>query len=154
MPPRASRRLAILLLPEDEHAAGGVAARAFAALNNASIAHRVVRGGNGPVIAEEREAVTFLANRQGGFVVRCPENDGLVTGFARALETWRSGGVGTVACDCGATHDLRGLQFAPPAGFARSWLRVEDAASAEIDPDALNVVASAFGGVRIVLRRG
>ncbi len=162
MPPRASRRLAVLLLPDEPSAPRGLGTIAFAALEARSLTARVVIGGNGLVGPEERDAIAFVSNRQGGFSVRCPLPPSAPGGsppiltrqFAGALERWRSGAERSVVCECGTRHDLAALAFAPPAGFARTWLRIEDAASGDVDPVALTAVAEVFGGVRILLRRG
>lgn len=93
----------------------------------------------------------FVANRQGGFYVRCPVDQSLVGDrFLRALTAWREGGPRALECACGATHDLAALAFAPAAGFAWAWIEVPEVEAPELAEEALAVL----GEVRIVLRRG
>lgn len=151
MPPPASSRLALLLLPRG----AGVGPAALEALAARWAGRVVVPGGHRPPRVVDGGHERFLANRQGGFRVRCPvDGANLVPVFPRALERWRAGGPRTLACPCGATHDLAELTYAPDAGFARAWLELAEVGSGELTPEALAEAEAALGGVRIVPRRG
>lgn len=115
----------------------------------------LVPGGFARVRADLGDRVRFVANGMGGFRVYCPDTGAnVVPSFDRALEAWRAGGPRALACTCGALHDLAALDYRPPAGFARGWIAVEDAAAVDIDPAALAEAEACLGEVRIVLRRG
>jgi hypothetical protein len=150
----ASRRIAIVAAPA-EIDRGGWASVALAALAASGLAgDALVPGGHGPVAAFEEDRPRFLGNSLGGFQVRCRDSGRPVARpFARALEGWRSGGPRSMACPCGALHALEDLDFRPPALFARSWIEIRDAASAELAPAAVATLG-ALGGVRIAWRRG
>lgn len=151
---RASRRLAILVAPAAIDRPGW-APLALAALRAAGLSGEAsVAGGHGEIHPFDEPAPRFLANGQGGFHVRCPAT-GLAAAraFSRALEAWRAGGPRSLRCPCGDAHALEDLDVAPPALFARSWVEIADARSAELTPAAVATLEG-LGGVRIAWRRG
>lgn len=161
MPPPARHQLALLVLPAEPDGPLDRGSALMAAWRAAGFAlgpgpgHPLVEGGCAAARACAAPAARFLANRQGGFRVRCPATGAnAVPAFSRALEAWRRGGPRRLACDCGATHDLNALDFAPPAGFARSWVEVVDAASPVLLPEAARIVEEVWGESRVVWRRG
>jgi len=118
-------------------------------------ARELVPGGHGPPRVIDGGGERFLANRQGGFAVRCPVGGAnLVPLFVRALEGWRAGGVRSLECPCGARHDLAALDYLPEAGFARAWIEIPRAEAPELHPRAQAEAVAALGGVRVVPRRG
>ena len=155
MPPPASHRLAVLVLAADPDADGRSIADLAAAWALLAAAGGLVTGGHGSMVLEGDGPVRFLANRQGGFRVTCPDTGTNVVGaFVPALTGWRAGGPRGMRCPCGGVHDLAALVFAPEAGFARAWITISDVASADLAPRAAQVAKDLLGEVRVVLRRG
>ncbi len=155
MPPPASHRLAVLVLAADPDADGRAIADLAAAWQPLAASRGLVPGGHGPMVVEGDGPVRFLANRQGGFRVYCPRTGAnVVAAFVAAITAWRAGGPRRIGCPCGDDHDLAALAYAPEAGFARAWITIPDAASADLAPAAAQVAKDLLGEVRIVLRRG
>jgi hypothetical protein len=161
----ASHRLGLLLAPPS--GAGSTladatwAARAKAALAEAGLlgvsgASSPVDGGCAAVRAEAYDRERFVANRQGGFRVTCPDGGGSVVPlFNRAIMAWRDGlGPRRMACSCGAEHDLADLRYAPPAAFTRSALVLEDVGGAAPTEAATRCIEAAVGPFVVVWRRG
>ncbi len=163
MPP-LRHRLSLLLLPADPDAP----ARATALLDRLR-AEGFVSGtgpGSRPLVdggfvragvesGGEGAPPRFVANRQGGFAVRCPITDvSVVSIFNSALEGWRAGAERALNCSCGSRHDLAALRFLPEAGFACAWVFLLDVASSELTPDGARIAALELGGLRVVGRRG
>lgn len=149
MPPRASSRFTVFLVPG---APGQVPADVLRA-EMAGIS--VMLGGEREVIADRADPERFLANGQGGFRVRCPRSgEALVRPFAVALEAWRAGGRRALRCPCGAEHDLASLLFEPPAAFASQWLRIVDPGSLAVDAPAVEVLDRRWPGWRAIGSRG
>lgn len=150
MPPPARHRLDILVLPADPDAPAATMEAAVARLTAAGLwPGGLAVGAQARLVVAPRQR--FVANRQGGFYVRCPADQAVIGDrFRRALTAWREGGPRTLGCACGATHDLAALDFAPAAGFAHAWIEVPDVDGPELSPEAV----AALGDVRIVLRRG
>lgn len=152
MPPPASHRLALLVLradPDADPAPVEALARGWAGAGD------LVADGHSPARLRRSATPVFLANRQGGFRVFCPETgDNLVPTFVPALGAWRAGGPRRLTCACGATHDLAALCYRPEAGFARVWIEIPDVGAAELSPAADRLAKELLGEVRIVLRRG
>lgn len=149
MPPRASSRLTLYVLPgaSGQTPAGDL----LVALSGAELAE----GGAGEVIAESFDRDRFIGNGQGGYRVRCPESgDSIVRPFAAALEAWRGGAPRTVNCPCGAVHALSALEFSPPAGFARQWLRAMGAQSLDVPAFAREILNLHWPGWTVVGSRG
>ncbi|GDX80686.1 hypothetical protein LBMAG42_24970 [Deltaproteobacteria bacterium] len=149
MPPRASSRFTVYLVPGVEDAASAEdVAREIAGFT-------AMIGGERGVIAERADPERFIANGQGGFRVRCPSRgETLVRPFATALESWRAGGRRALRCPCGQEHDLAALLFEPPAAFARQWLRVVEAGSLDVDATAAEVLDRRWPGWRAIGSRG
>ncbi|MSQ02423.1 MAG: hypothetical protein EXR71_11120 [Myxococcales bacterium] len=142
MPPRASSRLRLFVLPGQGDVAA--AAEVLTALSG------VVSGAE-TWSGRER----FFANGQGGFRVGCPYDGRSLTGpFRVAIEDWRAGGPRLLLCLCGEQHDLGDLRYEPPAGFAREALVVNDAPSGELSAPATAVLAQFWPGARVVGSRG
>ncbi len=142
MPPRASSRLRLFVLPGADDATP--AAQVLVAVGSL---------GTGTEAWSGRER--FFANGQGGFRVGCPLDGRSLTGpFRVAIEAWRAGGARSLACPCGDQHDLDALRYEPPAGFAREALVVNDALSAELPPPTRSAIATLWPGVRVVGSRG
>ena len=168
MPPM-SHRLSLLLLPAHPDAAASAIRlldrlRAEGFVSGTGPGSRpLVDGGfvrAGVESGLDGAGPRFVANRQGGFAVRCPLTDASVVSlFNGALEAWRAGAERTLDCSCGSVHDLAALRFLPEAGFARAWVFLLDVASAELTPDgarfaALELGGPDLGGLRVVGRRG
>ena len=130
VPPRASSRLDLLVIPAGEQAP--VQATIVAAALG------------GDWIAHDEAKARFLCNERGGFRVACP-NSGqpAARAFSQALQAWREGGPRNGACACGETHDLGDFSFVPPAAFAASWVQLVNAPSAVL-MEATSVNISAF----------
>lgn len=159
VPPLARHQLAVLVLPADPDRDPADVVALVAAWRAAGLGldgpRPIVAGGAARLRVEAHPTPRFVANRQGGFRVRCPvDGRNVVPAFNPAVERWREGGPRTLACPCGRTHDLDALDFAPAAGFARGWVALEDCGGAELDPEAAVLAARALGGMRLVLRRG
>ncbi len=155
MPPPASHRLDMLVLSHDPLADRSAVADLVAAWTPLAAQSALVAGGHGLVRLEGDGPLRFLANRQGGFRVYCPvSGENVVGAFVVALTAWRAGGPRTLQCPCGTPHDLTTLAYAPPAGFAASWILIPDVASAELTPEAVRIAKEVLGEVRVVLRRG
>ena len=149
MPPRASSRLTLYVLPgaPEQTPAGEV----LVALGGAELAE----GGAGEMTAESFERDRFIANGQGGYRVCCPESGhSIVRPFAAALEAWRGGAPRTLNCPCGAVHALDSLTFSPPAGFARQWLRAFGANSLDVPSFASEILNLHGPGWTVVGSRG
>lgn len=116
----------------------------------------LVAGGFGRVRAVDWGEERLVANRQGGFRVRCPATGAnVVPAFNHAMTAWRAGGPRALACGCGATHDLADLDFAPDAAFARAAVEILDAEDAALTPEAEAVARATWGEApRVILRRG
>ena len=162
MPPPASRRLSLLLMPRDADRTEPAAFEVLARWAHAGFlppgdhgSPSLVEGGCASVRAMSSGVQRFLANRQGGFSVRCPASGvNLVPTFVPALTAWRRGGPRYLGCVCAKDHDLVDLEFAPAAGFAFQWVELFDVDGAEVVPEALALAAEVWGGVRMVGRRG
>ncbi len=114
-------------------------------------ARTLVDGGVGQIVWMREESPRFLANRGGGFRVRCPVTGvSLADRLHRAMEGWRNGGARVLTCACGETHDLAVLDYVPDAGFARGWIELHDVGAAELVAEARALASD----VRLVLRRG
>ncbi len=75
----------------------------------------------------------FISSGQGGFRVWCPDGGPNITAaFARALTNWRAGGARSMACGCGAVHDLPDLDYRPSCGFSRGWVELVDVGSSDL----------------------
>lgn len=149
MPPRAASRLTVTVIPGPGAAAAPEAV--LAELGEAPL----VAGGEGARRAGTWPRERFFANGQGGFRVACPATGAPVADrFWRALEAWRRGGPRTLACACGAEHDLDTLAYAPPAGFAAAWIEAIDAASDEPSAPAAALLARVWPGYRVIGSRG
>lgn len=161
MPALPRHHLSLVILPPDPDAPGGRAAPLLAAWAAAGFGlgpgpgRALVEGGVRRVRAVEEPVVRFVANRQGGFRVRCPRTgENVVGAFSDALERWRAGGPRRLQCPCGVVHDLDQLDFAPGAGFGRSWAELVDVGSAELVTEATRIVEEVWGPSRLVWRRG
>jgi hypothetical protein len=110
-----------------------------------------VDGGVGSVVWQREASPRFLANRAGGFRVRCPVSGrSLAERLHVAVEAWRNGAPRVLDCACGALHDLAHLDYVPPAGFARGWIELADVGGADLVEEARILAPD----VRLVLRRG
>lgn len=175
---RATHRLDLLVLPRDPDAPADALAPVIAAWVAAGFlrvgddalastgpgftsgtlrhayalgARALVAGGVGHVVWMREAAARFLANRSGGFRVRCPSSGALVTDRLHpAMAAWRAGGPRVLACACGGTHDLAVLDYVPAAGFARGWIELDDVGGADLVAEARALAPD----VRVVLRRG
>jgi hypothetical protein len=148
MPPRASHRLSILILPGGE--AASVPAHAVAR----EVCGEALRSGLPAPSGHDEPAPRFLSNEQGGFRVRCPATgEPAARPFGAALQRWREGGPRQAACPCGASHDLADFDLAPPAGFAASWLEFRDVGFPDLPEILAAALAAAWPGFRVVLRR-
>lgn len=168
MPPPATRRFSLLLLPPEIEDPPDRVDAALRALGQAGFVtsdgrpglRGLVEGGFAALTREGGAGVVFLSNGQGGFRVACPRTgESAVPAFNRAITAWRAGGPRRLACPCGQPHDLADLRYRPAAGFARAWLRLADPARAELTPEGEAALVAAWGGaqgaaVRIVGRRG
>ncbi len=126
MPPRATHRLRVVIVPGR---VGSISAHeAFEGLDAIALC-----GQAEDVRVHDGDREFFLGNEQGGFHVRCP-----VTGepaarpFAHALQTWREGGPREMDCPCGAHHDLAAMDLQPPAAFSARWIELCE--PAELEP--------------------
>lgn len=154
--------LALFVMAADPDAPGERAATLLDHLRAAGFvdgerpaARPLVDGGFALARAEVFPRERFVANRQGGFHVRCPaDGSNVVPRFNKALEAWRVGGPRALECACGATHDLAALDYRPPAGFARGWVVLTDVGGAELTAAALALAEGELGRVRVVGRRG
>lgn len=147
MPPRASSRLRLFLVPGP--AGGPPAAEVLAGLAEIDwgVGADAVRAWSG--------APRFFANAQGGFRVSCPTTGGsLVAGFPAALEAWRLGGPRQLACACGAVHDLDTLAYAPAAAFASTAIELWNVPDADLPPAAARALGGWWPGFRVVGSRG
>lgn len=147
MPPRASSRLRLFLVPGP--AGGPPAAAVLAGLGvvDWGVGADAVRAWSG--------APRFFANGQGGFRVSCPTTgESLVPGFSAALEAWRLGGPRQIACSCGVAHDLDTLVYAPPAAFASTAIELWNVPAADLPPAAARAVDACWPGFRVVGSRG
>lgn len=140
MPPKATSRLDLLVLP-----AGEVAPLA---------AHRLLATLGPGWVAHDEGKPRFLCNERGGFRVTCPDN-GLPSprSFARGLQAWRDGGAREAACACGSTHALDTFVLAPPGAFAQSWLQRVNVDSAELDPEQAAKIAPFWPNFRVLTVR-
>lgn len=149
---RASSRLDLFLLPPQPEQLG--AADILARWAAQGVDQPVV-GGCGRVRVMDEPSVRFLSCGQGGFRVSCPQSGAnIVAAFVKALGAWRSGGARALSCDCGAVHDLDALRFVPDAGFARSYLWLEDVGSDVLLPAAEAALLVVWGGFRMIRHRG
>ena len=140
MPPRASSRLDLLVLPAGEW--GDIRASALVSLLDRDW------------LAHDEQAVRFLCNERGGFRVTCPDTgDAAARAFSAGLQRWREGGLAQTECTCGQVHPLAAFQVAPEAGFAASWIQRPNAPTATLDPVAAAVIGKAWPGFRVVLVR-
>jgi hypothetical protein len=119
------------------------------------LAGSLVQGGFGRLTVDRPKRTVLYANQQGGFRVFCPACHELATAsFVRALEAWRSGGGRNMVCAaCARSSDLDALDFRPPAALGDAALIIEDAATGWLTADALSLVTSIMGAVRVVGRR-
>lgn len=147
MPPRASSRLRLILVPAGPgFPPAEVVLGALRSLDW-GVAPESARAWSGP----ER----FFANGQGGFGVRCPEGGASVADrFVTALEAWRRGGERALGCACGQVHDLAALDYAPPAAFASTAIELADVGSAELAEPAAAALGAFWPGFRVVGSRG
>ena len=113
------------------------------------------------------EPLRFVANRQGGFRVRCPDTGAnVVPRFNAAVTAWRDAqarapdatdhrALRALDCPCGRRHDLVALDYHPPAGFARAWIVLREVADPALRPEAQALAERLLGGAPSVLyRRG
>lgn len=120
-------------------------------LRYASGPRELVAGGVGSIVWMQEAQPRFLANRSGGFRVRCPDTGAtLADRLHPAVEAWRRGSPRVLACACGVTHDLADLDYFPAAGFARGWIELDDVGDADLVAEARSLAPD----VRLVLRRG
>jgi hypothetical protein len=160
----ARHRLGLLLLPVDpelprerlEQAWEVLAAEGWREGSRPGSLPALSSGGFLRAWLDVEDDVRFVANRLGGFRVRCPATGAnLVPQFPRALEAWRSGGPRALGCTaCVGTHALEALLYAPEAGFARGWIALEEVEDASPSEALLARLAALWGGVRVVARRG
>ncbi|MCB9676865.1 MAG: hypothetical protein H6737_17250 [Alphaproteobacteria bacterium] len=148
MPPRATHRLDLHLVPGDLSEAAAEAVEALwraweaqgylAGRGPGERAGALVEGGFAHARRDDPGAVVLYANQVGGFQVRCPECG---SGLARSLD-W----AGTTVCpSCGGAFALEALDCRPPVARGRASLVLMDVGStaiAEIPP-----------GWRVVMRR-
>ncbi len=156
MPPRASRRLSLRVLPAPERADVAdleVRLRAVAAAWGAP----PIGAANMRVdVGSER----FVSSGQGGFAVACPTCAANVVGaFVEAVERWRAEAharhARALECpSCGARHDLDTLRFDPPAGFARGWIALDDVEAPDLPPAAARAAEPWIGAPRVIAVRG
>ena len=149
----ARHRLDLLLLPAEPDTGRAAIEAAWDGLRAAGV---IPVGGGGRVRLDVHDTVRFWANRTGGFRVACPDQRvPIVAAFVRALEAWRVGGPRVLACPaCGDAHPLEALAFAPDAGFARGAVCLEQVEHAEVPRGVHDALVDAWGGVRVVARRG
>lgn len=140
MPPKATSRLDLLVLPEGEMA---------------PVAAQLVAAQLGPTwLAHDEDVPRFLCNERGGFRVKCPET-GVPTPrqFARGLQQWREGGTRDAICACGGVHPLPAFVLEPPGGFARSWLQRVNVLSADPDPQDAAIIERYWPNFRLLAVR-
>lgn len=121
-------------------------------------ADALIEGGFRQVRVVTEPAPRLVANRLGGFRVRCPETGVLVVrAFNRAIARWRQGGPRRLdRCPaCGQDHVLEDLTFEPPAAWGSSALKWIDAKRAVLTPEARDALERAVGqGVVVAVRPG
>lgn len=140
MPPKATSRLDLLVLPVDE-VAPVAAALILAQLGPGWLAH-------------DEDKLRFLCNERGGFRVNCPDT-GVATprSFARSLQAWREGGDQQASCACGGVHPLSAFVLKPPGGFARSWLQQVNVLAADLDPQDTAIIERYWPNFRVLTVR-
>ncbi|MBM4367602.1 MAG: hypothetical protein FJ102_15430 [Deltaproteobacteria bacterium] len=146
MPPRATHRLRVVIVPGHE---GGVSAReALDGLDPVELCGEVEQ-----VRVHDGDREFFLANEQGGFHVCCPvTGEAAARPFARAVQAWREGGPRELSCRCGDRHDLAAMDIRPGAAFAARWIELCE--PAELEPRRGTLLDRRWPGWTSIVVRG
>ncbi len=146
MPPRATHRLRVVIVPGRPDAIP--AREALDGLDPAELCGRVE-----DVRLHDGDREFFLGNEQGGFHVRCPvSGQPAARPFSRALQAWREGGPRALDCPCGARHDLAAMDIQPGAAFSARWIELCE--PAELEPREGSLLDERWPGWRSIVVRG
>ena len=115
---------------------------------------RYIDGGAARVWVDRPGRIVLYANQSGGFRVRCPVSDAILSAeFGRAHRDWKAGGPRTVRCVCGEVHPLESCVLSPPGAFATWAIVFASVNSVVLSERAVADLNECVGPFQTILRR-
>ena len=159
--PHASHRLDLLVVPINPHEPldEGVTARLFDEWGldgggRCENMERFIEGGCNRIWMDRPGRLWLYGNQLGGFRVRCPDTNTLISSeFGRAHRAWKAGAERVLACPCGSDHGLDACIFSPPAAFATWAVVFSDIGGTALTPLGESSLHAAVGPYRVLTRR-
>ena len=161
--PRPNHRVDLLFVPADvervpDAAAFDVVKQTWTSqgrLGRGAGRDALIIGGFRRLWLDRPDRLTLYANQQGGYYVRCPVTRGnLAPVFSAAVQEWRRGGEGVLACPhCQKPHPLESVILSPPGAFARGAVVFTDVGSLDMAEGARQALHAVLGEMREVIRR-